>query len=87
MGNVLLRYPGLDTFDDETIKELLNEPLTGLVTRIDGTPLGPNAPKYIVEPTEYSRLSLFPDFKEIQLIDFGGCLDPSIQLFLVCLCH
>ncbi|KAF8465285.1 kinase-like domain-containing protein [Kalaharituber pfeilii] len=72
VGNVLFRYPGLDTLADDRMKYVLGEPETGLVTRIDGDPCGPNVPKYLVMATEYNSKNPFPDFNEIQLIDFGG---------------
>ncbi|KAF8474634.1 kinase-like domain-containing protein [Kalaharituber pfeilii] len=72
VGNVLFRYPGLDTLAGDRIEDMLGEPMTGLVTRIDGAPCGPNTPEYLVMATGYKKLNPFPDFNEIQLIDFGG---------------
>ncbi|KAF8416387.1 kinase-like domain-containing protein [Tirmania nivea] len=71
-GNVLFRYPGLDTLGREQIMDVLDTPQTGLVTRRDNAPCPENVPKYVVSPTEYKDLTPLPNFTEIQLIDFGG---------------
>ncbi|KAF8465508.1 kinase-like domain-containing protein [Kalaharituber pfeilii] len=69
MGNILFRYPGLDTLSPEQITTRLGSPLTGRVTRRDGGPLPPNAPDYLVEPTSFSQP--LPEFCAVELIDFG----------------
>jgi len=75
MGNILFCYPNLDNLTPQEITSVLGEPVTGLVARTDGTSLPPNAPTYVVEPTEYTRQ--FPEFSEIQLIDFGEGPSPA----------
>ena len=84
-GNVLFRYPGLDNLGREDLIDVLDTPSTGLITRTDNAPCPENVPEYLVTPTEYKNLKPFPDFKEIQVIDFGGGM--GLGRSMPCICH
>lgn len=72
MGNVLFRLPDLEPLSSQRAIEEFGTPRIGKVSRKDGAPLEKDLPEYLVEPAEYEAKIL----DEVQLIDFGECMDP-----------
>lgn len=69
MGNILFRLP------HSAIAEILSaseSPLTGKVSKKDGSPLEVGVPEYLVEPLEYDTKLLDLDGGDVQLMDFGS---------------
>ncbi|CAI6230404.1 unnamed protein product [Periconia digitata] len=69
MGNILFR---LSETERSSLKQIegLGAPMTGEVSRKDGSPLEEGIPKYLVEPVEYNSKQR-THIDEIQLVDFG----------------
>lgn len=70
-GNLAFIIPEMKQLPEEELCKELGQPRTGLVSRLDGKPLEPGMPEYLVWP---ARLPLYdPQLEEkpLKLIDFG----------------
>ncbi|KAK6198454.1 hypothetical protein LQW54_010283 [Pestalotiopsis sp. IQ-011] len=66
-GNILFRLP------KAAIAGLLSEsPVTGKMSKKDGSALEVGVPKYLVKPLEYDITAFALDSGDIQLVDFGS---------------
>lgn len=77
-GNIAFTLPCLNSLTEEQLLKQLGAPETGEVTRLDGKPLGPGVPKYLVWP------SCFPVSKamllnSIKVIDFGESFTRNVK--------
>ncbi|KAK4466343.1 kinase-like domain-containing protein [Cladorrhinum samala] len=70
MGNILFRLPDFEAASLETIIQHLGPPEVGKIERLDGKPLEPGIPEYLVEPVDFDR-EMYPRLGEINLVDFG----------------
>ncbi|KAF2671389.1 kinase domain-containing protein, partial [Microthyrium microscopicum] len=71
-SNMLIQYPDIATMTKDEVYKRIGNPEVIPITRIDGQPLGPESPRYAVEP----RCFLLPATKllqniEITISDFG----------------
>lgn len=70
-GNISFEVPGLDSWNDEQIREHFGEPSMNMVSRLDDKPVGPEVPPYTVEPAYISGPVEEGLTRCIKIIDFG----------------
>ena len=70
-GNLLLVSAEPDLRSEQEILEEIGEPHTSNVTRLDGEPLGPEVPRYIVEAQTFP-MNLSSSNLCVKIADFGG---------------
>ena len=71
VGNLLLTSSDPDLRTEREILDDMGEPSTSELRRKDGEPLGPEAPRYIVEPARFP-VDLKRSSLTVKIADFGG---------------
>ena len=67
----MLKLRNLEQWSDDEIKDQLGHPHTEVMRRTDDTELGPSAPRYVVEPTNFCQLESKYIDDHALLIDLG----------------
>ncbi|KAG6905609.1 hypothetical protein DXG01_001715 [Tephrocybe rancida] len=73
-GNVLFDIPGFHSWSTEKVYKYFGKPIKDTVERIDGQPVTPSAPSYVVappDPLRIVRLVLKANDCTIKITDFG----------------
>ncbi|KAF2449339.1 kinase-like protein [Karstenula rhodostoma CBS 690.94] len=68
--NLAFTIPSVQVLREEELYEKLGKPKTAYVQRVDRKPLEPGIPRYLVEPSSYSRINSFP-LDRVKIVDFG----------------
>ena len=71
LGNIAFELPCLDSWTVEQVHERFGEPSTDMISRLDGQPLGPEAPPYTVRPAYFWTPGEEGLMKPLKIIDFG----------------
>ena len=71
MNNLAYKIPEFDSWPLAQVYECLGSPIKQVVNRYDDSPLGPEAPSYVVVPAHLSRLGKPPE-GNVTILDFGG---------------
>jgi serine/threonine-protein kinase SRPK3 len=75
-GNIAFTSPPLNSLSEETLLNRLGRPRTNLVSTLDGRPLPPGMPKYLVWPAD-TLVDKSNVETPIKLIDFGESFLPG----------
>lgn len=70
MRNIAYKLPSIDSWSVEQVYQRFGQPSKQTVARVDGKPIGPEAPPYAVRPAVTLR-AVDPSAAEISIIDFG----------------
>ncbi|KAG6833107.1 hypothetical protein H0H87_011215 [Tephrocybe sp. NHM501043] len=74
LSNILFNIPDFDSWSIESVYKYFGKPLKDAVERIDGHPVTPSAPTYVVvppNPLHLARLILKANDCTIKIADFG----------------
>ncbi|KAG8670498.1 hypothetical protein FPOAC1_009919 [Fusarium poae] len=69
--NIALVVPGLQSLSEEDFVARLGKPETGVVTRVDGGPLGKDVPAQMTQSASSWGLDDMPSRPSVKIIDFG----------------
>jgi serine/threonine protein kinase len=70
-SNVLFKLINFDSWTEEQLYDRLGQPWIETIKTESGVPPGPAAPRYLVEPIDYSKIDSRWLTSDIQIIDFG----------------
>lgn len=68
--NLVLNLPAIDSLTEEHFLQKLGDPECGTVQSLDGEPLDPGVPEYLVWPSSYPTDRLSSSYS-IRIVDFG----------------
>ncbi|KAL8658697.1 MAG: hypothetical protein Q9202_007474 [Teloschistes flavicans] len=74
--NLVLNIPAIDSLTEEQFLRQLKDPECGAVISLDGEPLDPGLPEYLVWPSHFST-DRASDSYSIRLVDFGESFQRS----------
>ncbi|KAE9994351.1 hypothetical protein EG327_011453 [Venturia inaequalis] len=68
--NLAFTIPSIHSLSEDEFLQTLGNPETGLLRRVDGKPLEPGLPEYLVRPTSFP-VDLSTSLHPIKIVDFG----------------
>ncbi|KAH6612603.1 serine protein kinase [Boeremia exigua] len=74
--NVAFTIPSVQELREQEFLQKLGDPNTSPIRRVDGAPLEPSMPQYLVMPTDYPH-DCESAFGPVKIIDFGQCFSSN----------